>query len=199
MDEARLIEKLKAIEALFAGATTPGERVAADAARLRILERLKSFEVVDPPIEYKFTMGDLWSRRVFVALLRRYDLKPYRYRGQRYTTVMVRVSKRFVDETLWPQFQQVSETLRTYLSEVTDRVVSQVLSEDLSEAVEVAEQQALPITITVPASEGGTRAGAPAPVVAMGGSGAGGRASASAPNGAHKNREKSRRRKKRRR
>lgn len=144
MDEARLIKKLKAIEALFAGATTPGERVAADAARLRILERLKSFEVVDPPIEYKFTMGDLWSRRVFVALLRRYDLKPYRYRGQRYTTVMVRVSKRFVDETLWPQFQQVSETLRTYLSEVTDRVVSQVLSSDLSEAVEVGEQQALP-------------------------------------------------------
>ena len=153
MDEAKLIEKLKLIEALFAGATTPGERVAADAARLRILERLKSFEVVDPPIEYKFTMGDLWSRRVFVALLRRYDLKPYRYRGQRYTTVMARVSKRFVDETLWPQFQQVSESLRTYLSEVTDRVVSQVLSEDLSEAVEVNERQALPIAVTAPASE----------------------------------------------
>jgi len=52
MDEARLIEKLKAIEALFAGATTPGERVAADAARLRILERLKTFEVIDPAIEF---------------------------------------------------------------------------------------------------------------------------------------------------
>jgi hypothetical protein len=146
MDEARLIEKLKAIEALFAGATTPGERVAADAARLRILERLKSFEVADPPVEYKFTMRDMWSRRVLVALLRRYDLKPYRYRGQRHTTVMVKVSKQFVEETLWPQFQEISETLRTYLSEVTDRVVSQVLSEDLSEAVEVGEQQALPIT-----------------------------------------------------
>jgi hypothetical protein len=144
MDEAKLIEKLKLIEALFAGATTPGERVAADAARQRILERLKSFEVVDPAIEYKFTLGDHWSRRVFVALLRRYDLKPYRYRGQRHTTVMVKVSERFVEETLWPQFQQVSETLRAYLSEVTDRVVSQVLSADLSEAAEVNEPQALP-------------------------------------------------------
>jgi hypothetical protein len=153
MDEARLIEKLKLIEALFAGATTPGERVAADAARLRILERLKTFEVADPPVEYKFTLGDLWARRVFVALLRRYDLKPYRYRGQRYTTVMVKVSKKFVEETLWPQYQQISETLRTYLSEVTDRVVSQVLSEDLSEAVEVSEQQALPITIVAPTGE----------------------------------------------
>jgi len=153
MDEARLIEKLKLIEALFAGATTPGERVAADAARHRILERLKTFEVADPPVEYKFTLGDLWARRVFVALLRRYDLTPYRYRGQRYTTVMVKVSKRFVDETLWPQYQQISETLRTYLSEVTDRVVSQVLSEDLSEAVEVSEQQALPVAVTAPAGE----------------------------------------------
>ena len=152
MDEARLIEKLKLIEALFAGATTPGERVAADAARLRILERLRTFEVADPPVEYKFTLSDLWARRVLVALLRRYDLKPYRYRGQRYTTVMVKVSKRFVDETLWPQFQQLSETLRIYLSEVTDRVVSEVLSEDLSEAVEVSEQQALPLS-TAPARE----------------------------------------------
>jgi len=30
MDEARLIEKLSRVEALFAGATTPGERVAAE-------------------------------------------------------------------------------------------------------------------------------------------------------------------------
>ena len=65
---------------------------------------------------------------------------------------MVKVSKRFVDETLWPQFQQVSETLRTYLSEVTDRVVSQVLSEDLSEAVDVPEQQMLPMPAAVASS-----------------------------------------------
>ncbi len=57
----------------------------------------------------------------------------------------VKVSKKFVEETLWPQVQQISETLRTCLSEVTDRVVSQVLREDLSEAVEVSQQQALPI------------------------------------------------------
>lgn len=195
MDEAKLIEKLKLIEALFAGATTPGERVAADAARLRILERLKSVEVIDPAIEYKFTLGDLWSRRVFVALLRRYDLKPYRYRGQRYTTVMVKVSRRFVEETLWPQYQQVSETLRAYLSEVTDRVVSQVLSEDLSEAVEVGEQQMLAVnTAPAPAPTGGNGAGsASAPNVGArrGGDGAGA--------GTSKNREKRRRRRKRRR
>ncbi len=146
MDEARLIEKLRLVEALFAGATTEGEQVAADHARQRILERLRSMEVEDPPVEYRFSMGDMWSRRVFVALLRRYGLTPYRYRRQRYTTVMVKVSERFVNETLWPQFERLSGTLQEYLSEVTDRVVAQVISEDLSEAVVLNEPQALPPT-----------------------------------------------------
>jgi len=144
MDEAKLIEKLRLIEALFAGATTEGEQVAAEHARQRILTRLRSMEVEDPPVEYQFSMRDMWTRRVFVALLRRYGLRPYRYRRQRYTTVMVKVSKRFVDETLWPQFESLSETLREYLSEVTDRVVIQVINDDLSEAPVINERQALP-------------------------------------------------------
>jgi len=144
MNEAKLIEKLRLIEALFAGSDAPGERAAADHARQRILERLATLEREAPPIEYRFSMTDLWARRVFVALLRRYGLRPYRYKRQRYTTVMVRVSERFVDETLWPQFQQLSEALRAHLSEVTDRVVSQVLSDDLSEAAVVEPQQSLP-------------------------------------------------------
>jgi hypothetical protein len=144
VDEAKLIEKLRLIEALFAGAATEGERVAADHARQRILERLRSIEVADPPTEYRFSLGDIWSRRVFVALLRRYGLRPYRYRGQRYTTVMVRVSRRFVDETLWPEFERIDQTLRSYLSEITDRVVSQVINEDLSEAAEIQHGQTLP-------------------------------------------------------
>ena len=144
LDEARLIEKLRLIEALFAGATTPGEKDAADRARQRILERLRSCERADPPVEYRFSMGDMWSRKVFVALLRRYGIKPYRYSGQRYTTVMAKVSKRFVNETLWPEFQEISETLQRYLSDVTERVVRQVIHQDSSEAVVVDEPRPLP-------------------------------------------------------
>lgn len=69
---------------------------------------------------------------------------PYRYKGQRYTTVMAGVSKRFVDETLWPEFQAFDETLRLYLSEVTERVVSRVIHQDSSEAAVVAEPPQLP-------------------------------------------------------
>jgi hypothetical protein len=139
MDEAKLREKLSRIEALFAGATTEGERIAAGEARRRIQLRLQNVERVDPPLEYRFTLADGWSRKVFLALLRRYELRPYRHRGQRRTTVMVKVPKAFVNETLWPEFQQISATLRTYLDDVTDRIIADVIHGDSSEAVEVAD------------------------------------------------------------
>ncbi|RZB35531.1 MAG: hypothetical protein SRB2_03061 [Desulfobacteraceae bacterium Eth-SRB2] len=139
MNETILIEKLIKIEALFAGAATEGERVSADRARQRILKRLQELLIQDPPVEYKFTFSDMWSRKVFVTLLRRYGLVPYRYYRQRYTTVMAKVPKRFLDETLWPEFQKINEELNSYLQEVTDRVVKKVLHEDISDAV-VVEQ-----------------------------------------------------------
>ncbi len=150
MDETILIDKLRLIEALFSGATTEGEKVAAERARDRILERLKLWEKEDPPVEYRFSMADMWSRKVFVALLRRYGIRPFRYSGQRYTTVMAKVSKRFVDETLWPEFQEFSETLRSYLLDVTDRVVQQVIHRDSSEAEVVEKSKQLPLGVEQP-------------------------------------------------
>jgi hypothetical protein len=157
MEESKLVEKLRLIEALFSGATTDGERVAAELARERILDRLRSWEREAPPIEYRFSMNDMWSRKVFVALLRRYGIRPYRYKRQRYTTVMARVTKRFVDETLWPEFQQISDSLASYLSEVTDRVVSQVIHQDSSEAEVVDEPYQLPPSTVPPPIDGGRR------------------------------------------
>jgi hypothetical protein len=139
MDESKLREKLSRIEALFAGATTEGEKVAAAEARRRIQQRLQSVEQSAPPVEYRFTIVEPWSRKVFLALLRRYELKPYRYRGQRRTTLMVKVPKPFVDETLWPEYQQIDNALRTYLDEVTNRIIADVLHGDSSEAAEVAQ------------------------------------------------------------
>jgi hypothetical protein len=133
-DEERLIEKLHLIEALFSGAATPGERDAAAQARERIQARLRTFQQTDPPVEYTFTNQDRWSRKLMVALMRRYQLVPYRYARQRYTTVMARVPKRFVDETLWPEYLELSKILDRFLDEVTDRVIAQSIATDVSEA-----------------------------------------------------------------
>ncbi len=140
--EAQLREKLRKIEALFAGAGTVGERIAAEAALERVRARLADLERRDTPIEMQFSLPDQWSRRLFLALCRRYGLKPYRLYRQRLTTVMLRVPKGFVDQVLWPEFQELNKALTQYLNEVTTRVIRDEVHRDTSEAAEVA--QALP-------------------------------------------------------
>lgn len=143
-DHQRLIEKLRRIEALFADrAATVGEKAAAGDARERILRRLEGFAQQDPPVEYTFTVRNRWSTKLFIALLRRYNIRPYRYPRQRYTTVMARVPKRFVDDTLWPEFCELDEILLKYLNEVTERVISESLNKDDSD-VEIRSGEALP-------------------------------------------------------
>lgn len=134
VDELRA--KLRKIEALFAGAATAGERLAAVAAMERIKTRLREAEGAERSIEMRFTLADGWSRRLFVALCRRYGLKPYRYRRQRHTTVMLKVPKSFVYQTLWPEFQELDAALIEYLSEVTDRVIREEVFRDVGEATE---------------------------------------------------------------
>lgn len=90
-DEDRLKEKLRAIEALFSGATTDGERDAADRARQRIAARLAEL-AKEAGVEWQFSL-DPWSYKLLVALARRYGLKPYRYRRQRYSTLIIKASE----------------------------------------------------------------------------------------------------------
>jgi hypothetical protein len=140
-EEQRLIEKLQRIEALFADAAAPpGERTAAALALDRIRSRLREQQQTEPPVEFSFKLQDRWSHKLMVALLRRYQIRPYRYRGQRYTTIMARVPTRFVHEVLWPEFEELNATLASFLNEVTDRVIAQGIHSDTAE-VEVAAEQ----------------------------------------------------------
>jgi hypothetical protein len=62
---------------------------------------------------------------------------------------MARVPNRFVDETLWPEFMELSKTLRNYLSDVTERIVSQVICQDNSEADVIEAVAQLPGAIDI--------------------------------------------------
>jgi hypothetical protein len=136
-DRDRLLSKLLHIEALHAGATTDGERVAAESARERITALLKNLEPEEPSVEHRFRLNNEWSRKLFVALLRRYGIRPYRYSRQRHTTVMARIPDSFVDQTLWPEFLELTEALEEHLDRVTDDIISQTISSDTSEPEEV--------------------------------------------------------------
>ena len=136
--EAQLREKLHKITALFEGATTLGERQAAAAAMERIRQALHTAVKTRPLPESKFALPDQWQRRLFLALCRRYGLEPYRYKGQRYTTVLVRAPRAFVDQTLWPEYLALSEALRSYLNEATERIIREEVYKDAGEAAERA-------------------------------------------------------------
>jgi hypothetical protein len=144
MDESDLIEKLGKIERLFAGAGSAGEKEAAAQAMGRIKSRLAELAQREKSVEYSFSLRDSWNVRLFVALVRRYGLRPFRYPRQRKTTVMVRGPKSFVDQTLWPEYLELEKVLSSYLSQVTTRVISQAIDADVSDAQEEADPQRLP-------------------------------------------------------
>ncbi|HQU41267.1 MAG: hypothetical protein B7Z73_03225 [Planctomycetia bacterium 21-64-5] len=143
-EEQELLQTLAKVEALFADTGFAGERTAAAGAIERIRERLRRLQADDRPEEFRFSLNDPWSRKLFMALLRRYGINPYRYSGQRRTTVMARVPKRFVDETLWPEFNQLNSELGRYLNAVTDRVIKAAIFPDDSDAETRAAPPALP-------------------------------------------------------
>jgi hypothetical protein len=136
--ERDLREKLRKITALFEGATTPGERNAAAAAIARVKQALFGVQQTEQPIEMQFSLADLWQRRLFMALCRRYGLEPYRYRRQRYTTVLVRAPKSFINKTLWPEYMELRDALNDYLNEATERIIREEVYGDSGEAPERA-------------------------------------------------------------
>jgi len=142
--EGTLLEKLRKIEALHAGTKIDGEREAAARAAERIRARLAELRGREQDDELLYRIADRWNRKLFLALCRRYGLKPFREPGRRYSTVQLRAPKTFQDRTLWPEFLALSKELETHLDELTDRVIREAIDEDVSEAAEAKEPKALP-------------------------------------------------------
>jgi hypothetical protein len=135
--QSQLREKLRKIEALFSGAGTAGERLAAGAALERVRAKLSELEREDPATEMQFSIPDPWSRRLFIALCRRYGLKPYRHYRQRRTTLMVRAPRRFIEQVLWREFCDLDVELKAYLEEVTLQLIREEVYADTSDAPEI--------------------------------------------------------------
>lgn len=143
MDEASLREKLRRIEALHAGTTSDGEREAARQAAERIRARLAEARAVEPDVTLTYFVLDPWKRKLFVALCRRYGLRPFRRPRQRHSTVQVTAPETFHNRILWPEFNALATELEIHLAEVTDRVVREAIHGDVSEAEEALAPKVL--------------------------------------------------------
>lgn len=144
MVEGTLLERLRKLEALHAGTKFAGEREAAQRAAEKIRARLAELRGREVEVEYRYSLPDPWKRKLFVALCRRYGLKPYREYGQRRSSVMVRAPQTFQDRTLWPHYESVARELNAHLDELTTRVIREAIDDDVSEAAETRSPKALP-------------------------------------------------------
>jgi len=141
--EDQLRERLKKVEALYFGASTDGERGAAGAAVERLKAKLDEISRRDPPIEMKFSLPDEWSVRLFIALCRRYGVRPFRYPRQRSTTIMVRAPRRFFDTVVWRQFSELHTDLWLYFEQTTERLIREAIHADTADADTAVEQAGL--------------------------------------------------------
>jgi hypothetical protein len=137
--EQSLRDKLRKIEALFAGARTEGEKNAADAAAERIRQRLGEVAGREKTIEVKFSIPDTWSRQLFVALCRRYGLRPFRYRRMHRQTIIVRAPKSFLEGVLRAEFKELDAALIAYLAEITERVIREEVHGETTDVDEIDE------------------------------------------------------------
>jgi hypothetical protein len=143
MDEAQLLEKLRRIEALHAGTSSAGEREAARLAAERIRARLAEVRGREPDVELVYSLPDPWTRKLFLALCRRYGLRPFRRYRQRASTVQVVAPASFQHLVLWPEFEALAAELGKHLEAITERVVREAIHGDVSDAPE-GEPKALP-------------------------------------------------------
>ena len=141
-DETQIREKLAKIKALFAGATTPGERQAAQAAIDRLQQRIDGIPqagpVPDPPVEFRFSLANPWSLRLFLALCRSKGYRPYRHPRMRRTSVCVKIGKVAVNTGLWPEYLEMNTVLTDYLGELADHIIADCINPDRSDAEVVA-------------------------------------------------------------
>jgi hypothetical protein len=143
LSEERLREKLRKIEALYAAATTAGEKSAAGAAAERIRRQFEAASKKERAEEFKFSITDPWSRQLFIALCRRYSIKPFRYTRTHRQTVIVRAPASFVRQTLWPEFEELSGALSAHLDEITRKIIKEEVHEATQDAEEVSEPRQL--------------------------------------------------------
>lgn len=135
-EEIRL--KIRKIEALFGGSNFKGEQAAAEFALKRMQETLA--KTITAELEYTLTLDNRWSKTLFIALCRRYDLHPYRYARQRQTTVKIKTSQDFMDNVLWPEYQALNNVLLEYINEITIKIITEEIHQNTTDAEEIAVQ-----------------------------------------------------------
>ncbi|MGL1890105.1 MAG: hypothetical protein OCD02_00695 [Spirochaetaceae bacterium] len=99
--EFEVHQKLQKIEKLYYGAKTTGERVSAKKAKVRILNKIKS---EDKATIYKFKLDNELNVDLLLNVMYKYEIDEFKKSKKQPTTVIAKVSAKFVDRVLWPEY-----------------------------------------------------------------------------------------------
>ena len=138
---ADILDKIKKIEALILGATTVGEKIAAISAKQRILDKYPGIEINKQQKEWALRTQDNWHKKLLIALCRKYEIKPYRYARQKYTTVMVKINEEFLNKVLWPEYLEYSKHLEQLMEEIANDLINKIYQPENEEIIIQGELQ----------------------------------------------------------
>lgn len=128
MTELETIEALGKIERNFASPV--GGAGDNHAAGESIKSKLREAEARESSVELRFSLTDPMTVKLFLAVCRRYGLRPYQKPGQHRTTVMLRIPPSFSQEILVPEFQQLAEALGLYFRDSVERLIENSVFRD---------------------------------------------------------------------
>jgi hypothetical protein len=139
-----LVERLRKVQALYNAPATEGEKAAAAAAAERLQARLKEAtgavdgarreSAAERETEFQMRIDDAWSRKLFIGIARHHGVRPCRYPGQRRTTLVVRTTKRRLEERIMPHYSDAVSVLRDHFDVIADRVIREALHVSTDEA-----------------------------------------------------------------
>ena len=69
----------------------------------------------------------------------RYGLRPFRHRRMHRQSILIKVPQSFMEQVLWPEFQELNAALIAYLSEITQKVIREEVHKETGEAEEIDE------------------------------------------------------------
>jgi hypothetical protein len=120
MEQRNLAEEWRTIEARYAG---PGAQHSGDWIRARLAEA----RAREADVELRYTIPDPWENTLFIALCRRYGLRPFRRPRMHQATILVRAPEAFFQNTIWPVFGALADALRNHLVRITDGAIREAI------------------------------------------------------------------------
>lgn len=130
MDDRDLIERLRKLEAQHLGVAETAGRGRRRQAVATLRAQLAEAWTREPDDSFSVSLSDPWQQAIFLALARRYGLRPHRHARQRRSTVVVTAPVSFYERVLWPEFVVLSGALGAWFDLLTSRVLREVLDDD---------------------------------------------------------------------